>query len=170
MKFNLFFIIYVLLILFFAFILYKDIVNYYTFIKDNTTYYVYANKKPKLNKAYYYFLQSATAFIFILISFIINSLSDAFYIIGFTYSFIFLLYKHLNVFINDKYIIKGFKIIKKSDIDYFNLNYKENIITIYLKNNKPIVLTSDFDLTYYVKLFNDLGYGNLLTKKIYNFN
>lgn len=170
MKFNLFFIINVIFILFFAFIFFKDISNYSNFIKNNTTYYFYANKKPKLSKPYYFFIQSGFSVIFILITFSFNSLSDEFYTISITYPFVFLFFKFMNTFVNDKYIIKGFKIIKKSDIDYFNIDYKENIIKIHLKTSKSIIIYSNPDSTYYIQLFKDLGYGSLLTKKIYNFN
>ncbi|HAT4263366.1 TPA: hypothetical protein I9064_000705, partial [Clostridium perfringens] len=60
----------------------------------------------------------------------------------------------------------NFKLIKKSDIDYFNLDYKNNIVNIYLKDKKkPIIIAFKKDLSNFAKLLNELGYRELLTRK-----
>ncbi|WP_300258192.1 hypothetical protein [Clostridium sp.] len=73
---------------------------------------------------------------------------------------------NLSISINKDYIYRNFKLIKKSNIDYFNLDYKEHIVKIYLKDKKkPIVIAFKNDLSNFAKLLNELGYGELLTRK-----
>ncbi|MFR7935358.1 MAG: hypothetical protein ACLU4S_08135, partial [Clostridium perfringens] len=73
---------------------------------------------------------------------------------------------NLSISINNDYIYRNFKLIKKSDIDYFNLDYKEHIVKIYLKGKKkPIIIAFKKDLSNFAKLLNELGYRELLTRK-----
>ena len=79
----------------------------------------------------------------------------------------FLIYAfNLSISINKDYIYINFKLIKKSDIDYFNLDYKNNIVKIYLKGKKkPIIIAFKKDLSNFAKILNKLGYKELLTRK-----
>ncbi|EOU2011801.1 hypothetical protein DMN39_08465, partial [Clostridium perfringens] len=79
----------------------------------------------------------------------------------------FLIYAfNLSISINNDYIYRNFKLIKKYDIDYFNLDYKNNIVKIYLKGKKkPIIIAFKKDLSNFAKLLNKLGYKELLTRK-----
>lgn len=79
----------------------------------------------------------------------------------------FLIYAfNISISINKNYIYRNFKLIKKSDIDYLNLDYKNHILKIYLKEKKkPILIVFKNELSNFAKILNELEYGELLTRK-----
>ena len=135
---------------------------------SNESYYINPNAKKDIQKLtsfkfLYAIIQLTVVAILQLILFFYTNKINFFNIAA----LYFLIYAfNLSISINNDYIYRNFKLIKKSDIDYFNLDYKNNIVNIYLKDKKkPIIIAFKKDLSNFAKLLNELGYRELLTRK-----
>ncbi len=156
------------LFIFFLYILIKNWFIYKRLFLKNKSYYINpSSKNGKKNLTSLKFLSAIIQLtIFSGLQLILYFYSNKINLLNILLLYFLTYAFNFSISINKNYIYRNFKLIKKSDIDYLNLDYKNHIFKIYLKEKKkPILIVFKNELSNFAKILNELEYGELLTRK-----